>query len=201
MSARNKLLLTQSLLSSWLYQYKAHDPEDAHEDFLKVLRREPTPQNRAMRDGIQFENMVTAYCEGAAPDDGHEWAQAVKETGRLLRGAQFQVSAYADRRVDGVPFLLYGRLDALRAGIIFDTKFSKTYTAGKYADSPQHPMYFACVPEASRFVYVISDGKAVYTEEYRREETLPPDETIRAFMRYLEQTGLAGTYIEKWKTN
>ena len=62
-------------------------------------------------------------------------------------------------------------------------------------------MYFACVPEASRFVYVISDGKAVYTEEYRREETLPPDETIRAFMRYLEQTGLAGTYIEKWKTN
>ena len=93
------------------------------------------------------------------------------DTGR----AQFQVAAYRDKRIDGVPFLLYGRLDALKAGTIYDTKFVRRYEAGKYVSSPQHPMYFDCVPEASRFVYVVSDGKFVYQEEYRRGEVPEPD--------------------------
>lgn len=197
----SKLLLTQSLLSSWLYQYNAYDPQKAHESFLKVLRREPTQPNRAMLDGIQFENMVTACCEGTLPEPEHKWAEVVEEASKILKGAQFQVAVYRNKRVDGVPFLLYGRLDALKAGTIYDTKFVHHYEAGKYVSSPQHPMYFDCVPEASRFVYVISDGKAVYQEEYRREEIPAPDQTIREFMKYLEAAGLAELYIEKWKTN
>lgn len=201
MYQQTKLLLTQSLLSSWLYQYNAYDQEKAHEDFLKVLRREPTQQNKAMRDGIQFENMVTACCDGVEPEPEHEWANVVKETAGILQDAQFQVTAYKDKRIDNVPFLFYGRLDALKAGVIYDTKFSRSYHVGKYAASPQHPMYFECVPEARKFVYVIADGKAVYTEEYRREETPPPDTTIRQFMAYLETAGLAQIYIDHWKTN
>ena len=196
----SKLLLTQSLLSSWLYQYNAYDPEKAHEDFLKVLRREPTQQNEAMLNGIQFENMVMACCEGTRPDPDHKWADVVLETSRILEGSQFQVAAYRDKRIDGVPFLLYGRLDALKAGTIYDTKFVRHYEAGKYVSSPQHPMYFDCVPEAFRFVYVVSDGKFVYQEEYRREEVPEPDGIIRGFMQYLEYSGLAQTYIDKWKT-
>ena len=96
---------------------------------------------------------------------------------------------------------IYGRLDALKAGVIYDLKFSKSYEAGKYLDSPQHPIYLDCVPEAVRFVYVISDGKAVYTEEYRREEVTSPDRVICEFMAYLEQSDLAQTYIDYWKTN
>ena len=198
---QNKLLLTQSLLSAWLYQYTAYDTKKAHEDFVRVLQRKPTPSSKAIRDGIQFENMVTAYCEGVEPEQGHEWADAVKEAGRILCGAQFQVAAYRDKRIGGVPFLLYGRLDALKAGVIYDPKFSKSYEAGKYLDSPQHPIYLDCVPEAVRFVYVISDGKAVYTEEYRREEVTSPDRIICEFMAYLEQSDLAQTYIDYWKTN
>ena len=197
----SKLLLTQSLLSSWLYQYSAYDPEKAHEDFLRVLKREPTPQNKAMQDGIQFENMVTACCNGAEPDSDHEWEEVVRKTAGILRGAQFQVAVYRDKQVDGVPFLLYGRLDALKAGVIYDTKFSRSYQAGKYAGSPQHPIYFECVPEARKFIYVISDGKSVYLEEYRREDTPPPDGIIRQFMSYLETAGLAQVYIDSWKTN
>lgn len=77
MYRQSKLLLTQSLLSSWLYQYGAYDPQKAHEDFLRVLRREPTQPNKAMLDGIQFENMVTACCEGTRPGtramNGQTW--------------------------------------------------------------------------------------------------------------------------------
>lgn len=201
MYRQSKLLLTQSLLSSWLYQYSACDPKKAHKDFMKTLRREPTQPNKAMLDGIQFENMVTACCGGTRPDPDHKWADIVLETSRILEGAQFQVAAYRDKRIDGVPFLIYGRLDALKAGTIYDTKFVRHYEAGKYASSPQHPMYFYCVPEASRFVYVVSDGKAVYLEEYRREEIPELDGTIREFMKYLEAANLAELFIEKWKTN
>lgn len=200
MYRQSKLMLTQSLLSSWLYQYNAYDPEKAHEDFLKVLQREPTRQSKAMLDGIQFENMVTACCEGTRPEPDHEWADVVLETSRILEGAQFQVAAYRDKRINGVPFLLYGRMDALKAGTIYDTKFVRRYEAGKYVSSPQHAMYFDCVPEASRFVYVVSDGKFVYQEEYRRGEAPEPDGIILEFMQYLEDSGLAQTYIDKWKT-
>ena len=201
MYRRSKLLLTQSLLSSWLYQYTAYDSERAREDFVRALKREPAPQSKAMRDGIQFENMVTACCDGVNPDPGHEWEMVVRETAEILRGAQFQVTAYQDKRIDGVPFLLYGRLDALKAGVIYDTKFSRSYQSGKYVGSPQHPIYFECVPEARKFVYIIADGKAVYLEEYRREDTPPPDGIIRQFMAYLETAGLAQVYIDNWKTN
>lgn len=40
MSRTPKLLITQSLLAAWQYQYQAFDMESAHKDFLRVLRRE-----------------------------------------------------------------------------------------------------------------------------------------------------------------
>ena len=72
--SRNRLLLTQSLLSAWLWMYKASDPQRAQEDFLKTLHRQPTPRTKPIQDGIQFENLVTAWCEGEEPEKGHKWA-------------------------------------------------------------------------------------------------------------------------------
>ena len=199
MYRRTKFLLTQSLLGSWLYQYDAADPEKAHVELIKTLKRGKSKPNRAMLDGIQFENMVTAYCDGSIPDREHKWFDGICGVGELVKGSQFQVAAYRDKNICGLDFLLYGRLDALKAGTIYDIKFSRTYEPGKYLDSPQHPMYFECVPEAKTFTYVIYTGKDVCTETYRREEISPVDETVRQFIGYLEDTGLAKIYIENWK--
>lgn len=194
-----RFLMTQSLLAAWQYQYQAQDQETAHRDFLKTLNREPMQPNKAMLDGIQFENMVTAYCEGNPPREDHEWLEGIKGVGDRVRGCQFQVAAYREIVVGKVPFLLYGRLDGLRAGNIFDIKFSRTYQPGKYLGSPQHPMYFCCVPEAKRFDYVVYTGSDVCVEIYRPGEGEPVEQTIRQFMGYLEETGLAPVYIEKWR--
>lgn len=61
---KDRFLITQSLLSSWEYLYKAWDKKAAQQDFMRVLHREKTRPNQAMLDGIQFENMVTACCGG-----------------------------------------------------------------------------------------------------------------------------------------
>lgn len=200
MSRTPKLLITQSLLGAWLYQYQAFDQASAHKDFLRVLRREKSKPTQAILDGIQFENMVTACCEGSPPPEGHKWGEAVRAISDRVRGAQFQVVAQRVAVVREIPFLLYGRLDALKAGVIYDIKFSRSYQVGKYLDSPQHPMYFSLVPEARRFEYLVFTGSDVCVEGYDREDAPEIFPTIRNFINYLETSKLDKIYCQKWET-
>lgn len=196
-----KLLLTQSLLSSWQWSMVKGDDED----FWKSLRREPIPPNKAMLNGRQFEEIVQACANGYPPDESHKWYNGIVQSAAIVRGGAYQVKLYRDIEVDGVQFLLYGILDFLRAGTIYDTKFSSSYggsngnNANKYLGSPQTPMYLYLTPEAKKFTYVISDGKFVYTETYTRDEVPPLIQTIRVFMEYLDKRGMAATYCENWK--
>jgi hypothetical protein len=194
----NRFLLTQSLLSSWQWGLKL---DNGREDFIKTLRREPIQQTRQMLDGIRFENVLCATLNGADIDTAHEWYKPIMELYPTLYGAQQQVSLSRDVTINGVRFVLYGKLDFLKAGIIFDTKYSKTYRrAGKYLDSPQHPMYFALVPEAYEFQYLICDGTYIYKETYHPDEVEPIEQTIKHFMGFLERQGLVDVYCENWRS-
>lgn len=95
--------------------------------------------------------------------------------------------------------VLYGRLDALKAGTIYDIKFSKSYERGKYFGSTQHPTYLRIIPEATEFVYLVSNGVDVWHEEYRRGEVFPIEPTIQNFFYWLEDAGLAGVYEQFWQ--
>lgn len=194
---QRKFRITQTLLSSWIW---AHKLDNGYEDFLRVLRREKTPQTKAMLDGVNFEGMVNAHLDGAPLDPKHKWAKVIGEVSEELQGSQKQVTLFRDTTVDGVSFLLHGVLDFLRAGVIYDTKFSTKYSVNKYLNSPQHPMYFALVPEAYEFKYIISDGKYVYRERYTPKDTEPIEKTISQFMKFLDRHKLVDLYCENWKT-
>lgn len=194
--SRNKFLLTQSLLSSWQYALKGGE----WDDFLSTLRREKKPQSRAMLDGIRFENMVHAVSKGAEIGPDQEWYRPVAEICEIVTQGQYQVKASRPLVVDGVEFVCYGILDFLKAGVIYDTKFSRTYRVGKYLDSPQHPMYFYLCPEVRRFEYIISDGNYVYREVYLPEDTEPIEKTVRQFMAWLDKTNLVGLYCQNWRS-
>ena len=193
----SRFLITQSLLSSWLWSYKL---EDGYDDFLKTLRREPIQQTKAMLEGIRFENCLNAVLDGAEIEPTHEWYKPITQLANELQGAQQQAALSKDVTIGGVGFVLYGKLDYLRAGIVYDTKYSKTYRVGKYLDSVQHPMYFALVPEAREFQYKICDGKYIYTETYRPDEVEPIERTIKHFMDFLDKQNLVKTYCEFWKS-
>ena len=192
----NKFLLTQSLLSSWQYALKGGE----WDEFLSTLRREKKPQSKAILDGIRFENMVHAVSEGAEIGPEQEWYRPVVEICEIISQGQYQVKASRPLVVDGVEFVCYGILDFLKAGVIYDTKFSKTYRIGKYLDSPQHPMYFYLCPEVRRFVYIISDGSYVYREAYLPEDTDPIEKTVRQFMSWLDRTNLVDLYCQNWRS-
>ena len=52
-----RYLITQSLLSAWLYCYGCFEgyEEDAFNSFLDTLNRVPSEQNEAMKAGSDFE--------------------------------------------------------------------------------------------------------------------------------------------------
>ena len=191
----NRYLLTQTLLGSWLYIYNAFEgyEDKAYDDFLLTLRREPKEQTEAMLAGIDFENMVNASADGAEAK-----TNAVRDIADIVRGGQKQVTLYKDKTIGGVDYLLYGRLDYLKAGVIYDIKYSKSYEAGKFTESIQHPFYFELCPEAKQFQYLISDGNDVFMEKYFRNLIPEIDKTVIQFMQFLSKCKLTEIYYEKW---
>ena len=198
-----RYLMTHSLLSSWLYAIKENPYEDMTterdpmEEFMLVLRREPTPTSEAMQNGIDFENLVTAIVNGRG-DTKNRWYDAAAKVAGIVQGGVLQYKARKEIQVGGLTLILYGRLDVLKAGGIYDIKFSKGYDRGKYVSSTQHPTYLEIVPEASHFTYIVSNGSEVWTETYRREETPDIAPIISDFLDWLTVHGLLELYKEKW---
>ena len=196
-------LLTHSLLSSWLYAMKDSPYEDAtterdsYQEFLQALRREPGEQTEAMRNGVEFEDLVTDIVNGKA-DPEHKWYEAAAKVAHIVRGGWLQYKAKKEIMVSGIRILLYGRLDVLKAGEIIDTKFSKGYERGKYISSTQHPTYMELIPEADRFTYLVSNGTEVWTETYRRDETPDIIPIIESFLAYLKDNDLWEVYTSHW---
>ena len=202
-----RYLITHSLLASWLNAIKEDPYEDVtterdhYAEFLDALNRIQTPPTEAMQNGYDFEELVTSIATGAnyQTDREQRWYDAASKVADIVRGGQFQVKAKKPVAVNGTDFLLYGRLDVLKAGDIDDIKFTKNYDRGKYFGSTQHPMYFELIPEASRFSYLISNGTDVWTETYTREETRSIYPVIGDFVDWLHDQRLFRIYAEKWE--
>lgn len=221
-----RYLITQSLLSSWNYTFDCFEgyEEEAREEFMQTLRREKGEPSEAMLKGIAFENLCYSIADGTFrpglelsgpcnPNSGELMERQIYPFGyqgackvaEFIKGAPVQVKAQREITVGGTDFLVYGVLDALKAGTIYDVKFkNKSFgsldLAGCYLDSSQHPAYFYIVPEASEFKYLVSDGSDIYTETYRREDTPYIGDIIRDFVDSLAGWGLLDLYKEKWLT-
>lgn len=199
-------LITHSLLSSWLYSLKENPFSDASqedtskEDFLRVLRREKTPTTEAMQNGIDFENLVTGIALGQEIKDHELWLEAAGKIADIVRGGQFQYVSSKYVTIDNMDIFLYGRFDVLKAGTIYDIKFTKNYERGKFFDSTQHPMYFELMPEADVFTYLVSNGVDVWKESYRRDETKEISQTVSDFLWWLNATGNMEIFKEYWRS-
>lgn len=201
----NRYLMTHSLLSSWGYAMKDNPYEDmtserdSKAEFLSTLRREKTPPTEAMQNGIEFEDLVKAISVGQG-DTEHKWYHAAAKAAAYVANGveQFTASKEIELR-DGTKILLYGRIDWLKAGVIYDTKYTKLYDVGKYYDNTQHPIYLELVPEAYEFTYLASNGLSLWPETYRRDEARSIIPTIEQFMSYLDAVNLIDIYREKWK--
>lgn len=211
-----KYLITQSLLSAWLYLFNCSEDnsEQAREDFLTSLRREESVPSEEMLRGISFEDAVNAYLNGDeyAPEDHaklyskrggeSEEAECVRKVAEIMRGGTYQLTAYKDVHIAGIDFLLMAKCDWVRAGVIYDCKRVTNYEPGKYYESAQHPMYMEVIDTAYAFKYIVCDGSEVYTtDEYTRADIPQPiEQIITQFVQYLKSENLLETYFRYWQS-
>jgi len=174
-----KYYITPTLLNSWQYNIK----NGTLEDFIKVLNKEQFEPTESIIKGFEFE----AYMQ-----------ENYKET---LNGSyQVKVSKeYGD-------YLLYGIIDCLKGGIIYDYKYTKNYEVGKFFNNHQTLMYLEMVPEARKMIYLITnkfeddEPGDIFKEEYTKDmfpETI--DSILHKFESWLKQYNLYDLYTEKWK--
>lgn len=205
-----RYLITQSLLAAWAYTFDCREDaqESAMEEFLRTLRREKGEPTEAMLQGRAFEDAVYANAAGICYEIYAPWGKGIRAAGAILRDAQVQVRLSRPLETEGMEFLVYGILDGLKAGVIYDVKFcSRKFSNaesdpgiyGKYLNSPQHPIYFYLVPEAYDFRYLVSDGEDLYIETYHRGQTRRADEVIGEFIRSIREMGLFDLYKENWE--
>ena len=189
-----KYYITPTLLNSWQYNIK----NGTLEDFIKVLNKEKFEPTESILKGFEYEKYMQENFE------------------ETLRGAyQVKVSKeYGD-------YLLYGIIDCLKGGIIYDYKYTKNYEEGKFFNNHQTLMYLEMVPEAKKMVYLITNkfnkteypdlnfkdvSKVeyevgdIFREEYTKDmfpETI--DSILHKFEQWLKQYNLYDLYVEKWK--
>lgn len=186
--------ITPTLLNSWQYNIK----KGTLEDFIKVLNKEQFEPSESILRGFEYEKYMQENFE------------------ETLNGA-YQVKVSKEHG----DYLLYGIIDCLKGGIIYDYKFTKNYEVGKFFNNHQTLMYLEMVPEAKKIVYLITNKfkkteypdinfkevinveyevGEIFREEYTKDmfpETI--DSILHKFENWLRQYNLFDLYAEKWK--
>lgn len=189
-----KYYITPTLLNSWQYNIK----NGTLEDFIKVLNKEQFEPTESILKGFEYEKYMQ---------------ENYKET---LNGAyQVKVSKeYGD-------YLLYGIIDCLKGGIIYDYKYTKNYEVGKFFNNHQTLMYLEMVPEAKKMIYLITNKfnkieypdiefkttakieyevGEIFREEYTKDLFLETIESVlHKFIEWLKTYNLYELYAKKWK--
>ncbi len=191
-----KYYITPTLLNSWQYNIK----NGTLEDFIKVLNKEEFEPTESILKGFEYEKYMQENFE------------------ETLNGA-YQVKVSKEHG----DYLLYGIVDCLKGGIIYDYKYTKHYEVGKFFNNHQTLMYLEMIPEAKKMVYLITDKFVkemplsaplnyeycgeyeykvgdIYREEYTKDmfpETI--DSILHKFEEWLKQYNLFDLYAEKWK--
>lgn len=190
-----KYYITPTLLNSWQYNIK----NGTLEDFIKVLNKEEFEPSESILKGFEYEKYMQENFE------------------ETLNGA-YQVKVSKEHG----DYLLYGIIDCLKGGIIYDYKYTQNYEVGKFFNNHQTLMYLEMVPEAKKMVYLITnkfEQKAhisvpidnenvatvettveIFREEYTKDmfpETM--NSILHKFEQWLKQYNLFDLYKEKWK--
>ena len=201
----NSYLITPSLLNSWANIWNCVDyvkesekdeisiedkqslaREQAFDEFLNTLSRLPSEPNIYMQKGIDFEEECYKGNTVISP---------------IIKDGAYQIAGKKRLKISGIDILLYGRLDVLKGGTIYDIKRVTKYAPQKYQKSYQHPVYLELFPDAKKFVYLVyDDNEKLHQETYYRDECVNVEGVIADFLQWLKDNDLFEIFVSKWKS-
>lgn len=190
---QKKYLITPSLLNAWKYAISLENEYGNLEEFIKTLNKEKFEESDAILTGYQYEDfMINNY--------------------NPTKNGCYQVKLSKNITTKTGNYVLYGRLDCLKAGRIYDYKYTGSYDVGKFYDSYQHVIYFEICPEADSFEYLICNNFKkdkdnnledlnIYHEVYLREENkVDISDEIDKFVSWLKTNNLYQIFQDKWES-
>jgi hypothetical protein len=162
---------------SW---YKRSESETALQEFIDKVNRVKTPATDPMLRGIAFNEKVDNTIKGVPIFLEKEHDETVKihdigcpveiieEFSDLFSKSALQVFVDGRLTTRYGQIKIYGYIDALQGHTIGEFKTTGKYEFPKYLHNWQHPCYLHCLKDQSirRFVYLITDFKNVYREDY-----------------------------------
>jgi len=168
--------LYATLLDAFAW-YKRSEDEGALQELLdKVNRKRLDPVPDPMLRGIAFEEIVDAFAHQGADTaadklEVHDTMCPVsifRLYAARLRGAVRQVDVGATLDTPAGLVRVYGKVDEILADCAYDIKTCAKYEFPKYLHNFQHPVYLEALRPMGigRFVYMATDFKQVYEEEY-----------------------------------
>lgn len=198
-------IVTPSLLNAWAYIWlsaanvreaesdtmsledkQADAQKKAYDEFLNTLNRIKLPPNEYMKRGIEFEDKCYKGETIISP---------------IIEGGSYQIVGTKTINVCGLNILLYGKLDVLKGGVIYDIKRVIRYSPQKYQKSYQHGFYFELFPDAKKFTYLVYDDMdKLHQETYYRDECTDIQTIVRMFLKWLQDNDLMEIYKIKWNS-
>jgi len=178
-----KYLITPTLLNSWKYAIE----KGSLEDFIATLNKEPMEVSEAIQRGFDFEEFM-------------------QENYESTKGGSFQLKCSKEIG----QFVLYGRVDCLKAGVITDYKYTGNYDVGKYYSNYQTPIYLELIPEAYKIQYIISNNFKkgmpmedinLFCESYKRDDIkIDILQEINQFVNWLKINNLFEIFDKNWES-
>ena len=182
--ATNSYLITPSLINNIKYLVSLENID--YDKIKSVLKREPQETNEAMQSGIIYEE---------------ETLKGKTNAREIVCGGAYQVARSKIIEVDEINYMIYGRIDFLKAGVIYDIKrIVYQYHIQKYFGSAQTVIYLELFPEAKQMTYVVSDDlDNIHLETYYRDQIESVNTLIREFITLLKILKLDNLYYENWR--
>lgn len=183
----NSFLITPSLINSINYYIQNNLETNLLSKIISILKREAQPITEQISAGISYEDSTYKGCTNAS---------------KYVEGGAYQIAKKKFIEVDGVSYLIYGRIDFLKAGTIYDVKYTSSYTRPKYYHNTQTSIYLYLFDSAIRFTYLIADGyeNTIYQETYYRDEVPSVYSIVKDFISLLKKLNLYNLYLENWRT-
>ena len=121
-----------------------------------------------MKLGAAYEAQVRKLTMGMKVKDAMPTAKEMAE--RVADGA-WQVTVKSTIEIDGVLYMIYGKVDVLRKGEIVDIKTTQNFkNPDYYLEGHQHLFYLWCAKKLKwkheKFVYLVTDFKEIHEVEF-----------------------------------
>lgn len=215
--ANGTLLVTPTLFDSLDFARTAPSSwrKKAYEDLVKKIRRERGTFPDWVLKGSKFEDAVYAKIQGSFFDDSpiDTESKAFAHVCEQCAGGQFQTTHKRVLNVDGLDYLIYGKLDVEMPTEIIDIKTTLNYKGPqKYLSKWQHKMY-CWLTGVTQFKYLVVEWvdepsykiAAVHQAKYVAPsmEQLEQDivSGIRYAAEYLQEKNLWDDYYRTFSNN